>query len=145
MIIIPNNKKWIQPNNSEVLGNIWASFNNDLSDNMGRLRIGSRLVVNTDETDDADLGLPVAFRAIDGKKFAIAGAKVFKSSTALPQGNFTEDVTSGVPTNLSSDYSDMSSFNGYLYISANSTSVYKTDGSTWSTFTAGSSTGSSDS
>lgn len=142
MIIIPNNKKWIQTNNSEVLGNIWASFNVDLSDNMGRLRIGSRLIVNTDDTDDADLGLPVAFRTIATKKFTIAGAKVFKSTTTSPQSNYTEDITSGVPTNLNSDYSDMSSFNGYLYISANSTSVYKTDGSTWSTFTAGSSTGS---
>jgi len=142
MITIPNNKKWVQTNTSEVLGNIWASFNNDLSDNVGRLRIGSRLIVNTDETDDSDLGLPVAFRTIDGKKFTIAGSKVFKSSTTNPQGNFTEDVTSGVPTNLSSDYSDMSSFNGYLYVTANATTVYKTDGSSWSNFSAGSTSGS---
>lgn len=141
MIIIPNNKKWIQPNNSEVLGNIWASFNLDLGDNLGRLRIGSRLVVNVDESEDADLGVPVAFEVIDGKKFAVAGATIFKSSNTMPQGAFTQDATSGVPTNLDSSYSDMKSFNGYLYVTANSTSVYKTDGSTWGTFTAGSNTG----
>ena len=141
-MIIPDKKQWIQPNTTDVLGNIWSSFNIDLSDNVGRLRVGSRLVVNVDDTDDADLGLPVAFGAVAGKKYAIAGSKVFVSSTTNPQGNFVEDTTSGVPTNLSSDYSDMNSFNGYLYMTTNSSNVYKTDGSTYSNFSVGSTTGS---
>jgi len=141
-MIIPKDKKWVQVNGSEVMGNLWASFNIDLSDNYGRLRIGQRLIVNTDETDDADIGVPVAFASINSINYCIAGSKVFKSGANTPNSNFTEDAISGVPTNLNSLYSDMASFNGYLYVSANSTSVYKTDGVSWSSFSAGSNTGS---
>ncbi len=141
MIIIPNNKKWIQTNTSEVLGNLWTTFNADLSDNVGRYRVSSRLPVNVSSSEDVDLGVPVAFGTVGGKKYAVAGSVMFVSGNLMPQGNFIQDSASGTPTNLSSNTSDMKSFNGYLYVTSTAETVYKTDGTTWSNITATGSTG----
>lgn len=142
MLQIPNKKKWIQVNGTEVLGNIWASFNVDLSDNLGRLRVGRRTIVSTNATDDADLGLPVAFRSLytaGNEVYAVCGTRVFKNS-GVPNGNFTEVASS--PTDCHMNYSDMEVFNSQIYVSRNSTSVSKYDGTTWTSVSSvGTSTG----
>jgi hypothetical protein len=141
MYRIPSKKNWAQTNDSDVLGEIYASFNVDLTANVGRLTPSPRLLINTSSADDSDIGVPVAIKSIADKNYFIAGAKVFTNGLNIPSSGFSENGISGVPTNLNSNYSDMTDFNGYLYVTSNSTSVYKTDGSTWSNFVAGGSTG----
>jgi len=121
MIQVPSKeKKLIQTNTSDALGNVLSSYNLDLVENAGSIRLGSRVLLNTNGLD----GCPVAFRwwkqVNDEKVFAVAGTKVYSggSSTgaAFPNTALTADSTSGTPTNLSSDYSDMCVFNGELYV-----------------------------
>lgn len=138
MITIPGqDKKWVQKNNSNVNGNIWASYNIDLTDNDGRVRVGDRGLLNTSNADQANLGIPVAFRpfTVNGisKIFSVAGSRIFSTLLAYPAAPFTQDATSNTPVTCSSDYSDMEIFNGKLYVTTNTTVVYNLNSSgTWS-------------
>lgn len=143
MIKIPGkDKRWVQTNVSDVLGNLYATMGIDLSENEGRMRLGKRLVINASSSDDPDLGLPVAIKALGTKTYAVCGTRVFENGAIYPSAGFSENAVSGAPTNCHADYSDAEIFNGYLYVTANSTTVYKYDGSAWSNFSAGSNTGS---
>jgi len=127
-------------NYSDVLGNIYSSFNVDFTSNVGKLRLGPRLLLNTAVADQANLGLPVAFTFFnDGndKIWAVAGTRVFSNSGTVSSA-FTE-VGGGAPTTCAAGVSDMKVFNNSMYITTNSNSVYKrTSGGAWSSFTAGS-------
>jgi hypothetical protein len=142
MIQVPSEKKQlVQANTSDTLGNVLSSFNLDLVENSGNIRLGSRMLLNTNGLD----GCPVAFRwwrqVSDDKIFAIAGTKVYSGGAgtggAFPNTALTADGTTLTPTNLSSDYSDMAVFNGNIYASSGSTTLYyMDDGSTWRTITS---------
>jgi hypothetical protein len=134
---IPKDGTWVQTNNSERLGSIYASKGIDLTDNVGSLRMAPRLLINTSSSEDADLGLPWGFKYYNSQWWAGAGAYMFKQ--ASPDGSadasFTQDAVSGTPTICSSDRSDIAVFNGNLYVSGSSTSLYKFNTSAWSTVT----------
>jgi hypothetical protein len=139
MIQVPSeNKKLIQTNTSDSLGNLSQSLNLDLVENAGSIRLGSRMLLNANGLNNA----PVAFRwwkqVNDDKVFAIAGTSVYSGGTgtgaAFPSTVLTADATTSTPTNLSSDYSDMAVFNGNIYASSGSTTLYyMDDGTTWRT------------
>jgi hypothetical protein len=129
MIKIPGDTKtFIQTNRSNVLGNLWATFNIDLQSNLGRVRVGQKLKLNTKtgDTNATNLGLPVAFEAFDSRMFAAGGGRIFKNTTTASKPNllsaFVEDTSTGAPTTLNG-YSDMTTFNNTLVVSA-PTTVY---------------------
>jgi len=143
---IPNDGRWVQTNNSERLGSIYASKGIDLTDNVGSLRIAPRLLINTSTSDDADLGLPWGFRYYNSQWWAGCNQYMFKQ--ASPDGSasssFTQDAISGTPTICTSNRSDISIFNGNMYVSGSSASLYKFNTTAWSTVAIGGSPGSAD-
>lgn len=153
MIKIPaQDKKFLQTNNSDIEGNLYATFNCDLSENEGKIRAGERLLISSKSASLANLGTAVGFRAfiatgINGSQraiFTVAGSRVFYN-TGTPESGFAQDATSGTPTTCSSATSDLEIFNGSLYVTTASSTVYKlgSDG-TWSNFaTTGTDTASS--
>lgn len=136
-IRIPNeNKQLKQIGNSDVLGNIWSSFNLNLTENLGRIRVSPRCMLvdgTAGPSTLANMGLPVAFEFYDNgtneRIWCIAGARMFYSS-GDPDDTFTQDATASTPTDLGTD-SDMAVFDNALYVVGNGT-VYKYTGS-WST------------
>lgn len=111
-------KKWIQGNKSDVLGNLFGTFNIDFDSNLGRARVSDDSRIIADSTDDADLGLPWAFvrTSADGtdRWWAGCGSVLFKSTDSSPAGTYSQDALGSSPTTLSASYSDIVEFNGAL-------------------------------
>lgn len=145
MITLPNreNRTWVQTNNSDVMGDIWASFNIDVNSNAGRMRAGKRLLLNTSSTDETNMtGVAVGYRyfnnGVGNYYYTATGAKILKAdaSTGL-FGNFVVDATGSAPTDLDSTKSDIELFNGSLYVTNGGGKLYKlTSSNTWSTVTS---------
>jgi len=129
----PENKKILQTNISDLLGNMWSSFNLDLTSNLGRIRVSPRGVIISDTSSLANMtSAPVAFRMhatnfSDAKIWAIAGTHMWYNG-GRPQQTFTEDANSGTPT--VGVGSDMDLFNGSLYV-VGTFEIRKWDGSAW--------------
>lgn len=126
ILTIPQNKQYLQNNRTNIfpLGNLWSTFGIDLQSNVGVLRISPRLMINTSTTDDADLGCPVAFRWFDNRVWAICDTRIFKN-TGNPSTAFTEDASTGVPTDFTADESDMEIFNNTLCVTTTDALVSK--------------------
>lgn len=132
---------WIQPNTSDIAGDIFVSKSLDLTDNMGKVRVGKRLVVNTNTQDEANLaGTPVAFReynrsntgTADYRTFAIAGSKMLVSAGDYPGASpFAIDATAS--TSFNEYFSDMEIFQGFLYATTSTTLEKYTPGTGWAT------------
>jgi len=150
MIVLPRSPNayslplWNQLNNTDVLGSIYASFNLDLTENDGKVRVGKRMVANTTSDDTAEItSYPCGFTAYGTCKFAIAGAGgtgyAFKNSNASGEypslTNFSKITGSYTPTDVDSLYSDMIISNGALYVTGKGTQVYKTTDTTGVTWT----------
>ncbi len=118
-------KQFIQNNRSDVLGNIWSSFNLNFQENLGTVRISPRLLLNTSTADDADFGMPIAAMCFDNRWFTIAGTRVFKNTSVLSTSGFVEDTS----TNASTDYtlygSDMAIYADELWATTNDDLVSK--------------------
>src|ERR1035437_181276 len=154
MIAIPKSPNayslpvWDQKNNSDVNGSLYASFNLDLTENEGKVRLGKRLIVNTNTTDVAEItSYPCGFKVFGSYKFAIAGLSgtgyVFRNSYQYPNATlFAKQVQSNTPTTVDSTLSDIEVSNSNLYLTCKGTAVYfSTDGNTWTTqFAAGTDT-----
>lgn len=142
-ITIPNpqNKKIVQSNNSDVLGGIYISKNIDLQENVGRIRLGKRMIVNSADTDSglSDLYNAVAFVSFNNNIYTLGSAgtsgKVYKSGTTSLQANFAADASSNAPAEIDSQYSDMVfGSNGNLYCTGK-TKLYECAGGTWNATT----------
>lgn len=90
----PQNQSYtyLQTNRSDDLGSLWSSFNLDFQTNLGTMRLAQKLVTNTTSSDDADLGLPVAFEFFYNNWWAICGTRIFKNSTGELTSAFTENT-----------------------------------------------------
>ena len=131
-IDFPNeNKIYLQNNRSNVYpqGNLWATFNMDFQTNVGVARVSPRLRINTSTTDDADLGVPVAFRWFNSKIWAICDTHIFTNS-GEPDDSFADDATTGFQTDYNADESDLEIFNGTL-CSTTTDGLFSCDGSNW--------------
>lgn len=142
MIRLPEkNKRFIQSNQSDVLGNIWSSYNLDLTDNIGRIRVGRKMVLSTSSENIAgashqsNLGVPSSFVFYGGsggaqnKWYALGSGRVFVGDDNA-NSPFVQDTADSTPTGLNSD-SDASNFNGSLYVLGDA--VYKlSSGGSWS-------------
>lgn len=147
----PNSGKVTQFNNSNILGDLWASFNIDLSENEGAFRIGKRLYINTSTADVTEItGYPVGFAVLGSTKFTVAGASgtgyAFSNASNYPSaGTFAKITAANSPSACDCTYSDLIVSNDNLYVTTASNSVHQYNGNTsaWSTFTAGASDSSS--
>jgi hypothetical protein len=118
MIQIPNNtKQFIQNNRSNLLGNLWSTKGIDLQANVGAIRSSSKLLINTNSADDAQLGTPWAFEFFDGRWWAVCEGSIFKNSSEELTGSFSEDASTGAITSYSVK-SDLKIFNGRLWATA---------------------------
>lgn len=137
MIKIPStDKKFSQPNRGDVLGSFWSTWNIDLQDNLGAIRVGNRLKImgKTGDSGLTNLGVPVAFTEFYNVIACIAGSRIFFSSAYTPNMTFSEDASTNAHTNYSSDSDDLCNFNSTL-CSLNCTAgkIYSLDapGGTW--------------
>lgn len=129
---------WNQTNDSDVNGSLWASFNLDFSENEGRLRLGKRLVVNTNTAVDAGFtSTPIGFKLFNNGSdsiYTVVGANVWAMLGNYPNVSiFSQDGGSGTPTTCSATTSDIEIFNSDLYVTANDGKVYYLvyGGTTW--------------
>lgn len=136
-IKIPNEtKQFKQIGNSDVIGNIWSSFNLDLTENLGRIRVAGRgLLVDGSAVGETNMETPVAFEFFDNgtneRVWCIAGARMFYNS-GDPDDSYTEDATASTPTDLSNDC-DMKVFNNAIYVAGCGDLHKYAYGGTWST------------
>lgn len=119
MFVIPSKetKKFSQPNYGDTQGNLWGTFNVDLTKNTGRVRV-SRTEIITDSSDDADLKLTTAFSFFDPTTnndpvFVAYAGNVFFGG-ADPIQPFVQDTLTNSPTDTS-NYGDMVVFNDKIY------------------------------
>ena len=138
MISIPNSTKiFAQTNDSDIAGSIWSSLGLDLTENKGRIRLGKRLVLNTDSATTVEVnGIPVAFKLFNNNGaeqiFAVAGQNVVYGNADYPSGTpFVRHPNS--PTTCVYDQSDMEVFQNNLYVTTNTTLERLTTGTTWAT------------
>jgi len=137
------NKVWTQPGVGDIQGTFFATFNIDVSENEGKVRLGKRLLLNTSSDDDADFaGVPVGFRVFGSGSHVYTAAGngtsgyVFKTSVNAVDGTFSQDAVSGTPTTINSQYSDIEILNGQLFVTTKNQKVYYLDNSeaTWANF-----------
>src|SRR3990167_3461260 len=154
MIRIPSQlKQFIQLNLSDLLGNLYATFNCDFESIKGALRLGERLVLNANTSDEAELNsFPVGFKFFYNgttSEFYTAagtgsGGSVFSSLHI--DTTFTDVNTGGSPTTVIDSFtSDIevaswATTTSELYVSADDGKCYYLNASnTWASLTAGTS------
>ena len=144
IITIPNpqTKSLVQPNTSDVLGSIYASQNLDVQENVGRIRVGERLVVNSDSSDSGLSALynPVAFVPFNSKVYTLGGSTsanggIYASGTSQLQSTFTIDTTGTEPTDIDSRYSDMVLGSNAVLYATSGNKLYENTAGTWSAST----------
>ena len=119
MFVIPSKetKKFSQPNYGDTQGNLWGTFNVDLTKNTGRVRT-TRTEIITDSSDDSDIKLPTAFELFDivsasDQVFVAYAGKIFigGTDTLVP---FVQDTLTNSPIDTSNQ-GDIKLFNKKLY------------------------------
>lgn len=142
-MIIPKNNRWTQLN-SDFFGSIYASKGIDLYENEGRLRLGKKILLNTSNADVSEItSAPVGFRYFNSQFWTIAGTGItnngyiFKASSLIT--SWTKVTGGSAPSRLDSLTDDIEVWNGYLIVtsSVEQKIYYSTDGSSWSSTTAG--------
>lgn len=133
---IPKNKIWKQDNNSDLYGDIWSSFNLDLTSELGKLKTTRTLALARSVDDGSTnyvsgIGLAVAFRYYNNIYYAATNGTISKGGASRTSA-WGLDTASSKPTAVSSRYSDMEIFNECLYVSLSGTSIAKLSTSTWS-------------
>ena len=106
-------------------------MNLDLQSNVGVMRVGSRMITNSTEVTDTNLGLPVNFVEFGGDIFTVAGTRVFNSSSPYPSSAFSENTDTSYVTTYT-DESDIATFDSKLWVS-NDAGLYTktTAGGSW--------------
>lgn len=140
MILIPNtDKKFLQSNRSDILGNLRATWNIDLQDNLGAIRIGQRMKIITKkgDTNATNMGIPGPIVAFGSRIVSIAGTRVIISSKLAPDMTFAEDANTNFRTDWSSDSDDLCNFNatlvGFNCAQGKLYSLSAATGGTWTT------------
>lgn len=120
MFVIPSkdSKKFSQPNLGDTQGNLWSTYNIDVTKNLGRVRTTRcQNVFNVD--DDAQLTSNTAFAFFDWANsdtvFAAYNGAVFWGGNE-PTDPFVQDALTNTPTATSGTRGDMKTFNGKLYV-----------------------------
>lgn len=128
MIRIPG-KKWVQTNRSNLLGNLWSTFNIDLQSNLGAVRVSPRMKLNTSTDDVATLSSnPIAIRYAFSKFWVMASARIFEGGDT-PDNTFAADDATDAQTDYNR-YGDLELFNGLLF-STTDDDVWSSSGTAW--------------
>lgn len=136
--VIPEKLVITQPNISELVGDIWGSFNLDLASSLGRIKIGLR---TKKISSDADSGLSTLVRPMAFIRTSARGSDewwvlcnqkmLYSNANADPRTPFIVDATANSPTtNLLFGTSDMDEFSGDLVVSLIQ-NLSKLSGGTW--------------
>lgn len=129
MIRIPepqNNKALRQTNKGNIFGELWSTWNIDLMDNPGAIRLGRKmkLLSKTGDSNLTSFALPCVFKVFDGLIWTIAGTRVYKNQLSGGAGTlltaFVDDTSTGFATNWDDDFSDLENFNGVLIATSQS-------------------------
>lgn len=140
MIQIPGiNKKFLQTNRGNVLGNLWSTFGIDLQDNPGAIRVGNmmKIINKTGDTNCTNLGLPTCFTAWRGVIACLGGTRVFFSNKLTADMVFAEDGNTGAMTDWSVNTDDLCLFNATLCgLHAKDSKLYTLDLATSGTWTS---------
>mgnify|MGYP006921306336 CR=1 FL=1 len=123
------NYTYLQTNRSDDLGSLWSTMNLDFQSNLGTMRVAPRLKKNTNSIDQANLGIPVAFKFFSSFH-AICGTRIFVGGDSA-NDVFTPDTAASTQTTYSA-LSDLQMFNGILF-STTSNEIWSLDsaGGTW--------------
>lgn len=135
--IIPNNKRWTQPNNGDAFGEIYASYGMDFFENEGRARVSRSLVKIIDQDDDLGTGDnqfdSYAHSIItDGSRYFAIGDDVFRtglSGQITASNNWSLDEESDVPS-VGNTVSNAEYFDGNLLV-ADGDDIAAWGGSSW--------------
>lgn len=138
MIILPTppKKMWEQNNKSDVLGTLWSSFGLNLTEQLGKTKVSSRMVMTTSSFEN-QFSCPVAFKKYGSNIYFVSGDGVsspsgylYQSAAATPESAFSRFTLGGNPNGFDSDFSDLEVFNNRLYISgAGASNWWRYDGS----------------
>ena len=133
--------KLSQPNRGELQGNIFASWNLDLTSNSGKIRISPQTVVRNDSDTIPTLVYPTKVvrslaRAGVDNLWLLCDKQILRvatpTSTAL---NFVVDDSTSSPTSiLGYKISDMIDWQGYLYVSGSTDIVRLPGTTTWASY-----------
>lgn len=137
IITIPNpqTKTFIQSNISDVLGTMQNSFNLDLQENYGKLRLGKRMVVGSKVSDAASMYCPVAFVYNNARIYSVVGNNASTGRVAYQTGlhnNATQDSSANSPADMDTRYSDMvMASNGFMYATSSGFIYECNDSGAW--------------
>ena len=139
MIRLPNpkTKTWTQQNNSDSLGDFFATYNIDLNSNQSKIRLGRRMLIASQSSDSglSGMGCPIAFKIFNDKVYSAGGTTTgsvyYGSSGAELHNGYTIDSTSNAPSNMDSKFSDLEVSSGDLYATGND-KLYKCIAGAWS-------------
>jgi hypothetical protein len=112
-------KRLVQNNRSDILGTVAHTFNIDLNDNIGRIKVAPRLIkiLETGAGTKFTGGVAVNFTITPASaKFTATNARVYFGSS-LPNTAFTMDTATGSPTDCHDDFSDIVGLNNKIYVS----------------------------
>lgn len=124
-----------QTNRGEFSGDMWASWNLDLTSNIGKIRVSPHTESLASTAGLATLVKPVAFvRNLSGSGavdtyFSVCNQRIISTPVASISW-VADDITNSPTTALDSLYSDAVSFNGSLIVSLK-TDVAKLTSGTW--------------
>lgn len=99
MIKLPINNQWIQPNNSDKLGSLAYTKNVNL-DEAGYIKLSPRSVSIYDESQNADLGIPLAIGRFSEGNFLVGTSSDanFNGAISINENTWTENSGSNEPT-----------------------------------------------
>lgn len=139
MFTIPSKetKKFSQPNYGDTQGNLWGTFNINLTKNMGRVRVTRTETVFSD-TYANGFSTPIAFAYFNfNNKYYAYGRSIYVGGTS-PLDSFTKDTTSNSPV-TTGNIGDMKVFNtdtGRFLFVATDQDIKYSNGTTWTTLTS---------
>ena len=120
----PIEKTLRKPARGEIFGELWATKNIDLVKNRGKMVLSERIFRVFDDTDDADMEIPVAFVRTDAdgtdRWWALcqnsAGSTsdglMFKSTNTSPISAWAQDAIASSPTDAVDDMEIFGQANG---------------------------------
>lgn len=131
MIRLPQDNRWVQTNRSDLLGNLWSTFNIDLQRNVGNIRVSPRMKLNTTGLNS----VPVAIKRYEDRIFCIAGTTIYRNTdtSGLPSDAFVADTSTSSGTDHSADTADLEVAFARLFATAQTKIRYldQATGGTW--------------
>jgi len=124
LVQIPGKEgKFAQTNQGETSGNIWASWNLDLTSNPGRIRVSPQTTMLYSNIDSTAVVYPVQavrgnFDNVKERYWVVGDDAMVKSTNTAPDiSAWEQDETANTPGISSHLYADAVEFNGSLIVS----------------------------